>query len=506
MQKGIFQLENDPAVCVSELFSSQCGTAPADDNAQPEANAFMLHQHILHNLADGITVQDKDFNIIYQNNVMQRTFGSHLGEKCHAIYEKRSIPCEGCGLAKAFQSGEPTFVLRTAFEADGTTSFWENACFPIFDKHHNIIAGVEVCRNVSTRVSLEQEVKDRNIQLGQLNEELKRQAASLAEALRCREQAEKELRREMECRERMEVLLRHAQKLKAVGQLAAGIAHEINTPVQFAAHNIDFLRSGFIDRQTLLGEYRNALASLTAAPGYEELAKRVSEAEKAADIAYLEQNIPAALTDALDGLARISNIVQAMKEFGNVDNQVDKSPADLNQALQVILTIARTEYADVAEVETDFQTLPPVLCHLGDINQVFLNLLVNAAHAIADVVGRSGRKGRISLRTVHEGHYVRIEIQDTGCGIAPEIQERVFEPFFTTKEVGRGSGQGLAIAYAIVVDKHQGSLTFESEVGRGTTFTIVLPIGPTALNPHENSHFREPALATAGASVQAAGT
>ena len=127
-------------------------------------------------------------------------------------------------------------------------------------------------------------------------------------------------------------------------------------------------------------------------------------------------------------------------------------------------------------METQFGELPPVYCHVGDLNQVFLNLIVNSAHAISDVVGKSGTRGRITVRTVSEGAKVRIEIADTGCGIPPAIHERVFDPFFTTKEVGRGSGQGLAISRSIVVDKHGGSLTFESEVGKGTTFTIVLPV------------------------------
>jgi len=220
--------------------------------------------------------------------------------------------------------------------------------------------------------------------------------------------------------------------------------------------------------------------------------------EAAADLAFLEQNVPAAFTDALDGLERISTIVQAMKEFGNADRQ-EKSLIDLNQALQVTLTIARTEYAPVADIETDFQPLPPVMCHQGDMNQVFLNLLVNAAHAIAEMVGQGGRKGVIRLRTAHEGRWVRIDIQDTGCGIAPEIQERLFEPFFTTKEVGRGSGQGLAIAYSLVVDKHGGSLSFASEVGRGTTFTIRLPVAAPVLPAAEGQNVLQSAASASAA-------
>ncbi len=154
----------------------------------------------------------------------------------------------------------------------------------------------------------------------------------------------------------------------------------------------------------------------------------------------------------------------------------DKEPADINRALQTTLTIAKNEYKYVADVETTLGDIPLVRCHLGDINQVFLNLLVNAGHAILAVVGKSGRRGKILVRTMREGGDVRIDITDTGCGISNEIKDRIFDPFFTTKEVGRGTGQGLAIARAIVSTKHHGSLTFESEVGKGTTFTVRLPV------------------------------
>jgi signal transduction histidine kinase len=474
LRKGVFHLDDDPAVSVTDLFSSSPATGDSGEDAQQEVNAFLLHEHVLQKLADGITVQDRDLNIVYQNEAMRRAFGKHVGEKCYAVYEKRTAPCEGCGIEKAFRTGEPTLVLRTAFEADGTTSFWENACFPIFDGNRTVMAGVEVCRNVSTRVSLEQEVKDRNIQLGQLNEELKRQAARLEEALHLREQAEEELRREMDRRQQMELQLRHAQKLRAIGQLAAGIAHEINTPAQFVADNLGFLRDSFNDLLTVLAKYRQALASLAASSNQELAAAVIAEAEESADVAFLEKNLPLAFADSLDGLSRISAIVKAMSEFGGPGHS-EKTSADLNRALQDTLLVAQNEYRSVADVETQFAALPLVPCHLGDLNQVFLNLLVNAAHAVADVASKTGKRGCIRLRTAQEASAVRIEIEDTGSGIAPEIQDRLFEPFFTTKGVGQGSGQGLATAYSIVVDKHQGSLTFQTEVGKGTTFTILLP-------------------------------
>ncbi len=274
---------------------------------------------------------------------------------------------------------------------------------------------------------------------------------------------------------RLELELRHAQKLEAVGQLAAGIAHEINTPAQFVGDNLAFLAESFREAQRVLSAYRGALPTLAAAPGGEALAQSIAQAEQEADLAYIEENAPAAFERAKEGISRISTLVSAMKEFAHPDRR-EKDLADLNRALRTTLTIARNETKYVADVEEELGDLPPVKCHLSDINQVFLNLLVNAAHAIGEVVAKTGGRGRIRVQTARQGDSVRISIEDTGCGIREEIRDRVFDPFFTTKPVGKGTGQGLAIARSIVVDKHGGTLSFESEVGRGTTFTLVLPV------------------------------
>jgi PAS domain S-box-containing protein len=280
-------------------------------------------------------------------------------------------------------------------------------------------------------------------------------------------------------RRALEADLNRARKLEAVGQLAAGIAHEINTPAQFVGDNVQFLSTAFADMLALTTTYREAIAKVAADPAYAHLAKEVRTAEEGADLAYIEQNAPAACDRAHEGIARIAAIVGAMKEFAHPD-QREKTPSDLNRALGTTLVIAHNEYKYVADVETDLGDIPAVLCHLGDMNQVFLNLLVNASHAISDVVKGSGGKGKIRVRTRRDDNHVCIEISDTGCGIPEALGERVYDPFFTTKEVGRGSGQGLAIARSIVVDKHGGSLSYDSEIGQGTTFRILLPIGGTA--------------------------
>jgi signal transduction histidine kinase len=212
------------------------------------------------------------------------------------------------------------------------------------------------------------------------------------------------------------------------------------------------------------------------APPKPELLQEVQATRKKTDIDFLHQEIPLALEQTLDGVTRVATIVKAMKGFSHIDAGNEKKAADLNAALQDTIVVARSELKYVAEVETTFAELPLVICHLGDLNQVFLNLLVNAAHAIADVMQPGGPKGRIRVQTRAEDDWVVVAISDTGAGIPEKIRSRIFEPFFTTKGVGKGTGQGLALARSIVVEKHGGSLTFETQVGSGTTFYIRIPV------------------------------
>jgi two-component system, NtrC family, sensor kinase len=273
-----------------------------------------------------------------------------------------------------------------------------------------------------------------------------------------------------------EMELRQAQKLESVGRLASGIAHEINTPIQFIGDNAHFLEASFASLTMLLGKFgelRDAAAAGTVSP---ELLSEVKHAEEESDCAFLLEEVPSAITQTVAGVERVGTIVRAMKEFAHPESK-EMTAADLNQALLSTITVARNEWKYVAAVETDFADLPLVVCNVGDLNQVFLNLLVNAAHAIADVVKGDG-KGHILIRTAAEDERVHISIADTGSGIPENIRTRIFDPFFTTKEVGRGTGQGLAIARSVVVERHNGTLTFESEVGKGTTFHIRLPIAP----------------------------
>jgi PAS domain S-box-containing protein len=276
-------------------------------------------------------------------------------------------------------------------------------------------------------------------------------------------------------RKHLESSLRQAQKLEAVGRLAAGIAHEINTPIQFIGDSVHFVRDSAAELFELLARYRTL--GRTAADRIADRAAEVAKAEATTDVDYLAERIPQALDRALEGLDRVATIVRGMKEFAH-PTQAEKAPADLNRAIETTLIIARNEYKYVADVDVELGQLPPVTCLVGEFNQVLLNVVVNAAHAIASVVQGSDARGKIGIKTWCDERSVFIAVSDTGGGIPEAVRDKIFDPFFTTKEVGRGTGQGLAIARSVVVDKHQGELTFETQCGRGTTFTIRLPIRP----------------------------
>jgi signal transduction histidine kinase len=325
-------------------------------------------------------------------------------------------------------------------------------------------------------------IAEREAVLARSNEDIEREVEARTAELQARTAelaaANASLQVEMKARLQVETDLRQAHKLESVGRLASGVAHEINTPVQFVSDSVHFLRDATADLMGVIAALQQVQRSVVDGQPSRDAADRAARAADDADLEYLVENVPKAIDRSLDGLGRVATIVRSMKEFAHPD-AVEMTAVDLNRAIESTLTIARTEYKYVAEVETDFGDLPPVPCHVGDINQAVLNIVVNAAHAIADVVGASGGRGRIAIRTRHEGETVLVAITDTGGGIPEEIRDRIFDPFFTTKEVGRGTGQGLAIARSVVVDKHQGELSIETAMGRGTTFFLRLPLHGT---------------------------
>ena len=275
----------------------------------------------------------------------------------------------------------------------------------------------------------------------------------------------------------LELQLDQARKLEAIGQLAAGIAHEINTPTQYIGDNIRFFQDAFNDMKPLLEHYRVLPDRLSEEGVSESILREMKENIAGGDMDYLLAEIPQALEQTLEGVERVSTIVHSMKEFSHPGAK-EKTAVDINRAIENTVTVSRNEWKYVARLETDLDPLlPPVWCLPAELNQVILNMITNAAHAVGEVVGDgSDEKGLITISTLNKGDTVEIRISDTGAGIPLKIRDRVFDPFFTTKEVGKGTGQGLAISRSVIVDKHGGTVTFETEAGKGTSFIIHLPV------------------------------
>lgn len=284
-------------------------------------------------------------------------------------------------------------------------------------------------------------------------------------------------------RRMLETQLAQAQKLESIGQLAAGIAHEINTPIQYVGDNLRFLRDVFTEFGALFEPFKRFMERAAASELAEE-ARSMTEALEKADVDYLMQEAPSAIEQSLEGVQRVAHIVGAMKEFSHPGTS-EKIPIDLNHSLESTILVARNEWKYVADMVTDFDPdLPPVLGLPAELNQVFLNLIVNAAHAVADVAKEeSGQKGRIAIRTRLVGGQAEIRVEDSGPGVPEAIRSRLFDPFFTTKGVGKGTGQGLTIARSVVVDKHAGTISFDTQPGKGTTFIVRLPLDEPAKMP-----------------------
>jgi len=400
--------------------------------SRAEAAHAELRQ-IFDTATDGILVIDKELKVLRANRTLCDMLGmtpeEAVGKTCSSVLPHAECGTSDCPVRRIL-AGEEQVELDMGLHADnGGRLFCTTTAAPYQDADNQVVGVLCTIRDVTERRT-------------------------------------------------METQLRHAQKLESIGQLAAGIAHEINTPTQYVGDNTRFLQEAFEDLMRVVekhGELVRAVAEGGAAADVAEQARALAED---VDLDYLNQEIPSAIDQSLEGVARVAKIVRAMKEFSHPGGD-EKTRLDLNRAIETTITVARNEWKYVAEVETDFDdAISGVACFPGDLNQVVLNIIVNAAHAIAGVVGDGADgKGTIRVTTRRSGQWVEIRISDSGTGIPHDVQPRIFDPFFTTKEVGKGTGQGLALAYSIVTEKHGGTLTFETEAGKGTTFVIRLPHG-----------------------------
>jgi PAS domain S-box-containing protein len=355
---------------------------------------------------------------------------------------------------------------------DGRFTWVSTTKMPRLDADGNVCGTIGISRSITERRLVQDRLEERTQQLVKSNTDLQREVAE---------------------RRLLEGQLVHAQKLESIGQLAAGIAHEINTPIQYVGDNCRFIEDSFQHLAHILNEYSTLLDAARESKFTPELVHKIEDSIEEADLSYLINEIPLALRQCNEGTERVALIVRALKEFSHPGSKEMKT-VDLNRAVENTLVVCRNEWKLVADTVTRFDpSLPPVRCLADELNQVVLNLVVNAAHAIAD--SRDGEtKGTITVSTRRDASFVEIRVQDDGTGIPEAIQSRIFDPFFTTKEVGRGTGQGLAISRNVVVKKHGGSLTFETAANVGTTFIVRVPIDGEPGNSNELS----PELSKAG--------
>lgn len=281
--------------------------------------------------------------------------------------------------------------------------------------------------------------------------------------------------RDLSKRKKLEARLGQAQKMESVGQLAAGIAHEINTPIQFVGDNINFLQGAFEDLGMMIELYEKLVESLGENKDLEPIIAEINQQRELVDLPFLKEEFPGAIRQSLEGIERVSTIVRAMKEFSQPASE-SKTSVDLNRSIENVLSVAVNQYRDVAKVELSLdRKVQPILCLAGQMNQTLLNLLSNSIEAISESCP-SG-EGLIRFSTRNEGDHVLIRIEDNGPGIPAEIRPRIFDPFFTTKEVGKGAGQGLAFVYDVIVAKHDGAIDVECPDEGGTIFEIRLSNG-----------------------------
>ena len=386
------------------------------------------------------------WSIVYANRAIAQDHGyeaSELrGRSPAALVPLQMNPDAFQRIGEAVRAGNTISAEVLARRKDGTTFWMGMFMAPIRDAAGSVSHFIGIGADITARLAQE----------------------------RAQRELQDQLYRQMQERERMAIELRLAQKLESVGRLAAGIAHEINTPIQYIGDSVYFLQSTQSDLERLLERYRAAVRQMSGT----EYSAAVDEIEKDFDLPFLTMEIPKAFERTLEGVERVAGIVRAMKEFAHPD-AAEHSYADLNHAIETTLTVAQNEYKYSAQIETQFGALPLVICNVGELNQVFLNLIVNASHAIAES-GKDASEGRITIATSTARDHVLISIADNGCGIPENNLEKIFDPFFTTKPVGRGTGQGLAIARSIVVEKHGGTIDVQSVLGSGTRFILRLPV------------------------------
>lgn len=360
---------------------------------------------------------------------------------CHALSHHSSSPCTeedySCPLKIVFEKKQPVTMEHTHYNKNGEEIFVEVRAYPIYDEAGEVVQMVEACIDITEKKKAEEE------------------------------------------RLRLERELNKSHKLESIGTLAAGVAHEINTPIQFIGDNTQFAKDSLDDVFGMVAAFKDLLRN-TSEKNEDHISKAIKEIEDDGDYEYLREELPKSLEQTIGGVEHVSAIVKAMKDFSYIGSDENMQHEDLNHAIETTLTISKNEWKYIAEIDRQLdESLPSVPCYIGEIKQVLLNLIVNAAHAISDKQqGKSDTSelGLITISTSQDNGKVKVAIADNGVGVAEENKGKLFDHFFTTKEVSKGTGQGLTVAYQIITEKHGGEIWFESVVGKGTTFFFTLDV------------------------------
>ncbi len=469
---------------------------------------------LLDSLPLGVCVLRQDFVVLYWNDCLEMWTGisrdNIVGSNIVSQFPHLGEPKYKIRLVNIFEGGPPTtfssqlhkYTIQSPlpngdFRIQQTTvisvpAFDGAASYAVFA----IQDVTDLSRSIQEHKAMRDQALEEIRKRERAEEQLRTYSVSLEEMV---EERTSELKAALKNLQETQSHLLQSEKMASVGQLAAGIAHEINTPTQYVADNTRFLQEAFGALSELLRKHAHMVEAIKRGDAIDDHIRELEEAVEEADLAYLSEEVPKAIEQSLEGVGRIATIVRSMKEFSH-PGTAEKTAIDINRALETTITVARNEWKYVADMETDFDpSLPPVPCLPGDFNQVILNLIVNAAHAIAEVVGDgSNGKGTINISTRCDGDWAKISVSDTGKGIPEEIKDRIYEPFFTTKEVGQGTGQGLAVSRSVIVDKHSGTIDFETDIGKGTTFNIRIPLGGDAPSKGPNSEERDPIHSSPG--------
>ncbi|MGD9209656.1 MAG: response regulator [Desulfobacteraceae bacterium] len=421
---------------------------------------------VLDGLYEEIAAIDRDNRILSLNKAAVKALGGQyndlIGKNCFELNKKLSEPIWSDGVERlsqqVFTSGSAEFTLDQYEYASGHHRFKQQSILPVIEEDGRVEQIIIVSRDITQEYKKTNEIK-------QLNDKLKKTTVLVNAKNMKLEKALKQL-------EETQAQIVQSEKMASIGQLAAGVAHEINNPIGFVSSNLRTLGEYRDDLEKIINQYREFLRNLAAEdfelpPTYISQLNQIKETEEKIDIDYIQEDIEELVKDCLDGTERIRKIVLDLKDFAHPGEDEPKD-TDINNGIDSTLNVVYNELKYKAKVIKKYGDLPLVQCYPHQINQVFMNIFVNAAQAIE-------KTGEITIETQSLDDGVEIRISDTGCGILKENLTRIFDPFFTTKDVGKGTGLGMNIAYNII-QKHHGSIIVDSKLGQGTTFTIRLPL------------------------------